>query len=104
MTEKKDFGFKHLMFVVGFLILTLVLFVSMFNLRDFGNPVSLDMDDHFIEHGQEETGANNIVTSIVFDYRGFDTLGEASVLFAAVLGVGVLFDWRKTKNIVKNKK
>jgi multisubunit Na+/H+ antiporter MnhB subunit len=50
-----------------------------------------DMDNYFITNGVEETGANNIVTSIVFDYRGFDTLGEATVLFAAVLGVGSLF-------------
>ncbi len=57
----------------------------------FGQPAQADMDDYYIENGVEETGANNIVTSIVFDYRGFDTLGEATVLFAAVLGVGVLF-------------
>jgi len=47
------------------------------------------------EDGQEQTGANNIVTSIVFDFRGFDTLGEATVLFTAVLGVGMMF--RKMK-------
>ena len=57
----------------------------------FGQPAMADMDDYYIENGVEETGANNIVTSIVFDYRGFDTLGEATVLFAAVLGVGSLF-------------
>lgn len=57
----------------------------------FGQPAMADMDQYFIEHGREETGANNIVTSVVFDYRGFDTLGEATVLFAAVLGVSSLF-------------
>jgi multisubunit Na+/H+ antiporter MnhB subunit len=57
----------------------------------FGRPAMADMDNYFITNGVEETGANNIVTSIVFDYRGFDTLGEATVLFAAVLGVGSLF-------------
>ncbi len=57
----------------------------------FGAPPKSDMDQYYIDHGQEETGANNIVTSIVFDYRGFDTLGEATVLFIAVLGVGVIF-------------
>ncbi len=55
----------------------------------FGEPRYTDMDDYFIHNGQNQTAANNIVTSIVFDYRGFDTLGEASVLFTAVLGVGV---------------
>ena len=56
----------------------------------FGTPSASDMDEYFIAHGQEQTGTNNIVTSIVFDYRGFDTLGEARVLFTAVIGVGVL--------------
>ena len=61
----------------------------------FGAPAVTDMDDYFIQHGQVQTGANNIVTSIVFDFRGFDTLGEATVLFTAVLGVGMMF--RKLK-------
>jgi len=53
----------------------------------FGHPRYTDMDDYFITHGQKLSAANNIVTSIVFDFRGFDTLGEATVLFAAVMGV-----------------
>ena len=57
----------------------------------FGAPAVADMDDYFIRHAQEQTGANNVVTSIVFDFRGFDTLGEATVLFTAVLGVGMMF-------------
>ena len=57
----------------------------------FGNPPVADMDDYFIRNAQEQTGANNVVTSIVFDFRGFDTLGEATVLFTAVLGVGMMF-------------
>lgn len=32
----------------------------------------------------------NVVTSIVFDYRGFDTLGEEFILFASVVGVTLL--------------
>ncbi len=56
----------------------------------FGVPKYTDMDDYFIHHGQNQSAANNIVTSIVFDYRGYDTLGEASVLFTAVLGVGIV--------------
>ena len=61
----------------------------------FGDPAISDMDDYFIAHGQEQTGANNIVTSIVFDFRAFDTLGEACVMFTAVFGVSVLFRLRK---------
>ncbi|MBN1595180.1 hypothetical protein JW933_04560 [candidate division FCPU426 bacterium] len=57
----------------------------------FGKPAQTRMDDYFLRHGQEQTGANNIVTAVVFDFRGFDTLGEATVLFVVVLGVGMLF-------------
>ncbi len=37
-----------------------------------------------------EDGAANIVTSIVVDYRSFDTLGEVTVLFISSLGVALL--------------
>jgi multisubunit Na+/H+ antiporter MnhB subunit len=58
-------------------------------MRDFGYPPS-DMDDYIIENAQEQTGNNNVVASVVFDYRGFDTLGEATILFTAVTGVLLL--------------
>ncbi len=48
------------------------------------------MDDEFLDDSVDPDGtvnSNNVVTAIVFDYRGFDTLGEATVLFAAVTGV-----------------
>ncbi len=58
--------------------------------RPFGAPQATGMDDHFIERSQEEVAANNTVTAVLFDYRGFDTLGEATVLFAAVIGVALV--------------
>jgi multicomponent Na+:H+ antiporter subunit B len=93
---------RKTLFMSGFAILTVILVIAMADMRAFGRPSLSEMDDHFIRNGQEETGANNIVTSVVFDYRGFDTLGEASVLFAAVLGIGVLLDWGKKKSARKN--
>ena len=77
-----------------FSAILLVLFGGLLYIADdlsFGKPAVTDMDDYFIQHGQTQTGANNIVTAIVFDFRGFDTLGEATVLFTAVLGVGMMF-------------
>ncbi len=56
-------------------------------IHPFGVPSQSGMDDYIITHTQNETGANNAVTSVVFDYRGFDTLGEATILFTAVAGV-----------------
>jgi multicomponent Na+:H+ antiporter subunit B len=37
-----------------------------------------------------ERSATNVVASITFDYRGFDTMGEEFILFAAVVGVAIL--------------
>jgi multisubunit Na+/H+ antiporter MnhB subunit len=62
---------------------------------DFGSPQFSDMDAYMVSFGQALTGANNIVTSVVFDFRGFDTLGEATVLFTAVLGSGLALRKRK---------
>ena len=82
---------KRLFFGIAFILFFSFLVISAINLRPFGEPPFSQMDDYFIENAQSETGANNVVTSIVFDYRGFDTLGEATVLFTAVVGVIALF-------------
>jgi multisubunit Na+/H+ antiporter MnhB subunit len=40
----------------------------------------------YIEAALRETGAANVVTAILLDYRAYDTLGEATVLFCSILG------------------
>ena len=82
---------KKIIFGIAFIIFFSFLIVSAINMRTFGEPTFSEMDDYFIKNAQNETGANNVVTSIVFDYRGFDTLGEATVLFTAVVGIVALF-------------
>ncbi|MCL2146628.1 MAG: hypothetical protein FWH52_02360 [Synergistaceae bacterium] len=59
--------------------------------HQFGDPGKVVMDDYFIDSALKDRSAQNIVTSLVFDYRGFDTLGEASVLFTAVCSISALF-------------
>ena len=60
----------------------------------FGLPVMERFADApsrwFLGEGHVETGAANIVTAILLDYRAYDTLGEVSVLFCAVLGVAAI--------------
>jgi len=77
-----------------FIVLSAFLLVAAVNIHPFGNPPDT-MDKYFIENGQRETACNNIVTSVVFDYRAFDTLGEVTVLFTAVIGVFILFTDRR---------
>lgn len=76
---------------VSFLFFSLMLIWGLTLIHPFGEPSQSDMDMYFIENAQRECAANNVVTSIVFDYRGFDTLGEATVLFTAVIGVSAVF-------------
>jgi multisubunit Na+/H+ antiporter MnhB subunit len=56
---------------------------------------SMDVPDYYLANGMEKTGSANIVNSIVWDFRGYDTLGEEVVLFSATLGVIALFRGRK---------
>jgi len=55
----------------------------------FGTPKT-KVGRHYIDEGVKETGATNIVTSVVVSYRGFDTLGEVTVLFIAAIGLGAV--------------
>ncbi len=41
---------------------------------------------HYAEHGVQDNRGANLVTSVVVNYRGFDTLGEVTVLFLSVSG------------------
>lgn len=46
-----------------------------------------DVATYYLENGLEGVGSPNIVNSIVWDFRGYDTLGEETVMFTAALGV-----------------
>lgn len=52
---------------------------------DLSSPSLNYVVDRYMYRAVDDTGAINIVTSIVLDYRGFDTLGETTVLFVAIL-------------------
>lgn len=72
-------------------ILLIVVFFVFFRmasvqLDQFGEG-SLRMAKSYIEGAAERTGSANLVTGVVFDFRGYDTMGEAVVLVTAVLGV-----------------
>jgi multisubunit Na+/H+ antiporter MnhB subunit len=73
------------------LLALLVTLIAMIIPLNFGYPMKSDMDDYFLRYGQEQTATNNQCTSVTFDYRGFDTLGESTVFFCAVIGVGLMF-------------
>lgn len=54
---------------------------------DPSNPVNNEVAQRYLEQGVEETGAANIVSGMILDYRAFDTFGEAAVLFVSSISV-----------------
>lgn len=51
------------------------------------NPSLNQLTERYIGKALEETGVLNMVTSIVLDYRAYDTMFETIVLFTAALAV-----------------
>ena len=73
--------------------------VSVYELQQ--NPESYDdtfasgAADAIVQENLAKTHANNDVTSIVFDFRGYDTMGEAFILVTAVTGSAVILFTKK---------
>jgi multicomponent Na+:H+ antiporter subunit B len=90
--EEKEHGKgkRSVVFVI-FAFVFIGLFLYFFNrttstLSVFGEHM-MRMSKAYIQPGAEGTGSANLVTGVIFDYRGYDTLGEATILFTAVIGV-----------------
>ena len=80
-----------------FLLLVILLY-TVSNLPPTGSPekaVNNEVPERYIEKGLQETGAVNIVTGMILDYRAFDTFGESNVLFIATVTVLILLHYTK---------
>ena len=70
-------------------IVFIAIFLTLMNSLPFGVDRTV-VSQRYIYEGVEDTGAVNLVTAIVVNYRGFDTLGEVTVLFVAATGIGAI--------------
>jgi len=95
-TVKKDLplmksGRWHFNTFATLAFLAMFLFFVYFALMDlprFGHPLmKADVAQYYLRHGKDLTNATNLVASVILDFRAYDTLGEATVLFTAVIGV-----------------
>ena len=96
--EQKGFFALYLTIaVISCVVLIGVLLFTVAHLPRYGeeNPYTVEVVERYVEHGLEETGAVNIVSGMILDYRAFDTLGESHVLFTALVCVMILLQLDK---------
>ena len=87
-------------------LLLLVMLVPVFNEIPFGAETSWEAkagqmeysSGYYLNNGLKR-GSPNIVTAILLDYRAYDTLGEATVLFTAIIGTLVLLRRQARKGL-----
>ncbi len=87
--------------LTGIFFLVLLLGLLFYGAVDFPgwgdpqSPASSHVSPYYIEHTLQDTAVPNIVTSVLADYRGYDTMFETIVIFTA--GIVCIFLLRKTK-------
>jgi multicomponent Na+:H+ antiporter subunit B len=62
---------------------------------DPSSPASTHVSPEYIQEAYEKTATPNLVTAVLGDYRGYDTLGETTVIFTA--GIVCMMLLRKEK-------
>jgi len=63
---------------------------------DPGSPANTHVSPYYIEQALEDTSVPNIVTAVLADYRGYDTMFETIVIFTAVAACFLLLRQIKT--------
>jgi len=68
------------------IITGIILAYGTLDMPDWGDPnspASRHLSPNYISDAVEKTATPNIVTAVLADYRGYDTLGETAVIFSA---------------------
>jgi len=87
------------LFFLGFFVMAAVW--AFRDITPFGEPL-MTVSQRYLSGASAETGAVNVVASVILDYRAYDTLGEAMVLFTSVLGAFVILRRRGKKAVEEN--
>ena len=105
--ENKDehrSGHKPWLPLVVVIITGVMLIYGTSDIPDFGDPdapAQIHVAPYYLENSFSETGVQNVVTAVLASYRGFDTLGEVTVIFTAAIAVLLLIGGRR-KSITNN--
>jgi len=86
---------RHILTILFLSVLGILMFIAM---EVEGGYLKKELSEYYILQGVRDTGAINLVTAIYLNYRAYDTLGEATVLFVAVLGVVYLLSYEDKRD------
>lgn len=81
---------KQIMAIFFIAVLAVLLLYVVANMPPMGDPESptnTHVIPRYVQEAEEETGAENVVTGVILNYRGYDTMGEVTVIFCALAGV-----------------
>ena len=90
-SEKNHWGALLVVFATG-----AALFYGTLDMPHYGDPnapIHRHVAPQYLEDSPKEVGVPNIVTAVLASYRGYDTLGETTVIFTA--GIAVLLLLRR---------
>ena len=100
ITGDREF-FGTVVSVVIILVIFLAGMKAFETLPDFATPIFAETagaaSQTYITEGLQKTGAANLVASVILDFRAYDTLGEATVLFTAIIGATVILRKKSRK-------
>jgi multisubunit Na+/H+ antiporter MnhB subunit len=91
---------RKILILLAVLVAAYGVLIAVAELPPYGmsdNPVHNQVSERYINDALEDTGALNMVTSIVLDYRAYDTMFETIVLFTAALAVVITLKSDKRK-------
>lgn len=98
---------RLLFFAMSFLLVAMIAFMLMLAVTEmpvYGKPENPAFNivwQRYVYEGVKESGGTNLVSNVLLDYRGYDTLMESTVLFATV--VSIMLVWGTTATSQKEK-
>ena len=88
---------KILSLIAGILVGAVLIYGSL-DMPKWGDPHSpaaTHVSPYYLSHSMADTATPNVVTSVLADYRGYDTLGETTVVFTAGMACLLLLRGRR---------
>lgn len=99
---------RILFFMMSLILVSMIAFMLMLAVTEmplYGNPNNPTFNvvwQRYVYEGVHESGGTNLVSNVLLDYRGYDTLMESTVLFVTV--VAIMLVWGTSTAGQKDKK